>query len=394
MRRCWLLFFLSSFAMAQRGPLPAGQAAEGWIRLFDGETLYGWTNEGGVVHRIAEGVLTLEPGTGWLRSFVPFGDFEMHLEYQAGGPVDSGVFLRLPPSGPPTEAGLEIQLAGGDAAEWPPGSIMSIARARRGRVRTAGEWLALDITVRGSSVIVRRDGREVANARVFRLPAGHIGLQAPAGGEISIRDLRIRPTGLAPLLNGRDLRGWRAVDPPRRTQPPAEWSVREGMLHVQKGPGQLETEKAWDDFILQAELRMNTVPPAPPGNSGIFFRGDPGVFWSGYEAQIRNEFQSDPRKVVDFGTGGLYGRQPARAIVALDAEWFTMTLVAAGRRIAVWVNGYQVTEYQDDGPEGTVVREGKARLARGTISLQAHDSGTNLDVRQFQLAPLPRLAGN
>ena len=51
-------------------------------------------------------------------------------------------------------------------------------------------------------------------------------------------------------------------------------------------------------------------------NSGIFFRCIPGQYQNGYEAQIQNGFKDDDRtKPVDFGTGAIYRRVPARKVV-------------------------------------------------------------------------------
>ena len=63
--------------------------------------------------------------------------------------------------------------------------------------------------------------------------------------------------------------------------------------------------------------------------------------------------------------------------------------VARGRQISVWVEGYPVTSWRDDKPEGTNVRNKEAVLKPGTISLQAHDPTTNLDFRNMRIATLP-----
>src|SRR5690606_32007582 len=136
-----------------------------------------------------------------------------------------------------------------------------------------------------------------------------------------------------------------------------------GVIHVEKGPGQLETEGTYGDFVLQMQIRTNPENENHHPNSGVFFRGTPKTWWSGYESQIRNEYaDGDPAKPVDFGTGGIYRYQPARKIVAKDGEYFSKTIVAAGREITVWVNGYPVTSWRDDKPEGTSVRNKEAVL--------------------------------
>ena len=86
---------------------------------------------------------------------------------------------------------------------------------------------------------------------------------------------------------------------------------------------------------MPASSESLTVPPSDDG------RANAGAFWSGYECQIRNQWQGDDRtKAVDYGTAGLYNRQPARKVVSSDREWFTLTVVAHGYHIAIWNNGY------------------------------------------------------
>jgi hypothetical protein len=160
------------------------------------------------------------------------------------------------------------------------------------------------------------------------------------------------------------------------------------MINVIQGGGQLETEGVFRDFVLQLDIRTNPKDPNHHPNSGVFFRGDPGVYWSGYESQIRNEYKEDRTKPVDWGTGAVYGRSAARRVIPNDGEFFTKTIVAGGRRMCIWINGYPVTDWEDTRPEGKTRQN--ARLEAGTISLQAHDPTTNLDFRNIRIAELPR----
>src|SRR5262249_47765495 len=142
------------------------------------------------------------------------------------------------------------------------------------------------------------------------------------------------------------------------------------------GPGDLQTKGQYDDFVLQLECKVN----GKHLNSGVFFRCRPGEYQQGYEAQIRNQFTDrlnaytvedyDPkthklvgkRKVlspaVDYGTGGIYRRMPARKGVAKDGEWFMLTVVAHGRQFATWVDGVQVCDWEDNRPARDNARAG------------------------------------
>ena len=83
----------------------------------------------------------------------------------------------------------------------------------------------------------------------------------------------------------------------------------------------------------------------------MFFRGPVGVFWKGYESQVRNQWVGENRdKPVDFGTGGNYGNQPARKVVSTDSEWFTKTIVANGNHTSIFINGYLASDYLDMRP--------------------------------------------
>ena len=67
--------------------------------------------------------------------------------------------------------------------------------------------------------------------------------------------------------------------------------------NVKDGNGDLQTEETFGDFVLQLEIISNGTHL----NSGVFFRALPGQFWSGYESQIRNQWEGDDRtRPVDF----------------------------------------------------------------------------------------------
>jgi hypothetical protein len=211
-------------------------------------------------------------------------------------------------------------------------------------------------------------------------PSLRLRLRVEQAFPLKIKSLRFRPGGLAPIFNGRDLSGWTAI--PDR---PSKFAVTDaGELSITNGPGDLQTEEKWADFVLQLEIRTNGTHL----NSGVFFRARPGEFWSGYESQIRNQWEGDDRtQPIDFGTGGIYGRQPARRVVSSDNEWCTKTIIATGNHLAVWVNGIQVSDYTDERPSRDSARRG-SRTGPGVISLQGHDPTTDLRFRNIRIASL------
>ena len=95
----------------------------------------------------------------------------------------------------------------------------------------------------------------------------------------------------------------------------------------------------------------------------------------------------DRKQPVDSGTGAIFRRVAARYVVARDREFFTTVLIAQGDRMASWVNGYQVVNWQDLRAPSDNPREGR-RVEAGHISLQGHDQTTNLDFRSIEIHPL------
>ncbi|MBI3694415.1 MAG: DUF1080 domain-containing protein [Acidobacteria bacterium] len=364
------------------------EIAEGWLLLWDGETMFGWEAHGGE-WRIANGVLIGDAAEGgWLGTTTAFADFILKAEFRTAADGNSGMFLRSTREGAPHQTGYELQIYDEHPAGYNTGSLVNYAKASEAKI-IPGQWNSFEITAAGSHFGVVYNGTKVLDAADATHAMGVIGLQYNRGKKIEFRNLKLRPLNLKPIFNGQDLTGWKKVARNNVKAPP-EWSARNGAIHVEKGPGQLETELTWDDFVLQLEVRCNASGPTHHPNSGVFFRGDKGRFWSGYESQIRNEYKEGNRNAaVDFGTGGVYFFQPARRVVSNDNEFFTQTIIAQGRHISTWVNGYQVANYTDARPEGAEVRT-QARLAAGPISLQAHDPTTNLDFRNLRITPLPK----
>src|SRR5690606_25989590 len=98
-------------------------------------------------------------------------------------------------------------------------------------------------------------------------------------------------------------------------------------------------------------LQLDIISNGKQLNSGVFYRGPVGVFWKGYESQVRNHWEGEDRtKPVDFGTGGNYGNQPSRKVVSTDGEWFTKTVVVSGNHASVWIDGYQTSDFTDNRP--------------------------------------------
>lgn len=391
MRFLVALLAMTVCAGAQTNSLTPKEISDGWLLLFDGDSTFGWTVEGAAKWRVANGTIIADAGGyGWLRTNTQFADYSLKVDFQTAADGNSGIFLRAAKGKDPHISGYELQIFDGHP-KFPTGSILDAGRTGKKVKIDPNKWHSYEVFHVGTRCLVKLDGKKVLDLSDSKSANGHLGLQFNPDKPVAFRNIKVRPLGLAPLFNNGNLSGWQEVQPPKAPVDPAVWSVKRGLLHVEKGPGQLETKSLYDDFILQLDVRTNSKDANFHPNSGVFLRGTPNGYWTGYEIQIRNEFKDGDRtKPVDTGSGGIYFHQPARRVVGTDNEFYTKTIVAQGRHIATWVNGYPVASWDDPYPEGTSPRNKQALLKAGPISLQAHDPKTNLDFRNIRIKSLKR----
>jgi hypothetical protein len=412
---CAILFLPTACKISAAEPAAAPnqltpeQIADGWISLFDGESLFGWTPTSDANWKVENGAITVSEGEqGFLATTAEFADYELHVEFKAPASTNSGIFLRTPlrPTDPSKDC-IELNIAPRNNP-FPTGSIVGRSRLNampRSESRGDpdidpwdGHWHTFHVVIGDEKMGKWIDGRYASHAllstKIDGTPAitprrGHISLQFREG-PVAFRNISLKPLGLKPMLNDKDLTGWNTknaeaskfeVVPPEDAFAPGATSE----LHVTNGRGILETDASYGDFVMQLDAYVD----GDGLNSGVFFRSIPREYANGYESQIHNGFKdNDPTKPTDFGTGAIYRRTPARRVVSKDREWFTKTIVATGPHIAVWVNGYQVTDWTDTRPPHENPREG-LRTKPGTISLQGHDPTTNLRFRNLKIAELP-----
>ncbi|QDU39117.1 hypothetical protein Mal4_34520 [Maioricimonas rarisocia] len=368
-------------------PLSSEQISEGWISLFDGHTLFGWeSNDPGINWTVQEGAITADSGpVGLLLTTVPFADYEFRCEFRMEAGGNSGIFLRTTPKPEDvTTDCYELNIADEHPEGFTTGTLV-------GRVKTdepiagSGEWKSFDVRVEGNRITVQLDGEEILDytddSDAVRR-SGLIGLQKNAG-KIEFRNILLHPLNLDPLFNGEDLNGWNVVPGSE-----SEFTVEEEVIRVSDGPGFLETEGTYGDFVFQAEA----ISHGDELNSGYFFRAMKGTEEApshGYEVQIHNGYKNDDRtQPANAGTGAIFRRVEARRVVPNDHEWFTTTLVTSGPRIAVWVDGYHVVDWEDTREPDENPRRGK-RVEPGHISLQGHDPTTDLSFRNLRITEIP-----
>ncbi len=377
---------LGTQAVAEHNRLSPEQVADGWISLFDGETLFGWQQVNDVDWQVVDGEIRGTAGEiGWLMTTTEFADYELHLEFKATEKTNSGVFLRslLKPAIEDQDC-YELNIAM-PSNPFPTGSIVRRKLADGTLVNSLNpwddQWHTYSISIQGEKLTIHLDGKLVAE---YTDPQprlrGHIGLLFNQGN-IAFRNIRLKPLSTKPIFNGKDLTGWNTD----RADASRFEVTDQGELRVLDGRGQIESDTSYGDFVLQLECFVD----GDALNSGVFFRCIPRDFMMGYECQIHNGMKdNDPTLPADCGTGGFFRRQNARRVVAKDREWFAMTLIADGPHMAAWVDGQQVSDWTDTRKPHENPRKG-LRLEPGTLAIQGHDPTTDLRFRKLRIVELP-----
>ncbi|MFO0969582.1 MAG: DUF1080 domain-containing protein [Gemmataceae bacterium] len=202
MSRVVILAFLGLLPGAARAQeVGPEEKKEGFVSLFNGKDLSGWTylGKGDGTFSVKEGAIHYKGGNGWLcYTEKEFPDFELRIEFKLikkGG--DGGIFFRASKDakGGANWPGQRYELQVKDYAEqarlW--NLPYKLDKERVAKVRKAlGEWETYRLIVDGPRVEVHLNGGLVTTSDgAKRREPAFVGLQAE-GGEQAFRNLRIR----------------------------------------------------------------------------------------------------------------------------------------------------------------------------------------------------------
>src|SRR5215467_7637841 len=386
-------------AWGKEASLTQAEVKDGWILLFDGESMFGLAQEGPLTWRATDGSLLADgSGSGYIRTTSAFSDFVLKMDVRVpNAAADAALYVRTAKDAFPTDNGYQIRIGDGNPS-WPAGSIVPRSKSNAGRPQP-GQWHSLEVDAEGDHITVLIDQKTVSETKDKSARAGYIGFKVGGGTTLEVRNLKLKLLNTVALFNGSDLAGWKTVAPQPKTEKPSKikklipfaggggkpavkdsvWSVQAGTIHGEKGPGQLETATAYDDFVLQF-----TVPPAPKKSENhrtIYVRGDPGKVFTGYEV------------VMDADRPGAIAPKLAapRRVVSI-AELAMGTVAVSGRHLEVWGNGFPVTEFTDTRPEGASTAL-NARTSPGAIGLPLHDSKANANYTQVLVTSIAKPLG-
>lgn len=190
--------------------------------------------------------------------------------------------------------------------------------------------------------------------------------------------------GFVSLFDGKTLDGWKANEEDKEKK---IFSVQDGELVVKGGRAHLfyqgkDGKATFTNFVYKAKVLTK-----PNANSGLYIHTEyQASDWpkKGYECQVNNSFDKDPRK-----TGSLYAVLDFKEKIVPDNEWFDYEVTVEGKHIVIKINGKVTADYTEkEGDPRQPGMEGRW-LKGGTFAIQAHDPGCEVHYKDIKVKVLP-----
>lgn len=184
--------------------------------------------------------------------------------------------------------------------------------------------------------------------------------------------------GWTSLTDGKSFDGWKINESEK------SWSIKDGAFVAQGGRSHLfyvGDDKPFENFILNLKVMTKNN-----SNGGVYFHTkyqEQGWPKNGFECQVNNSYNSDPRK-----TASVYAVKDVMEAPAGDDEFFDYTIEVKDKTAKLYINGKLVNEYSE--PEGTEAGKDFTRVFdKGTFALQAHDPGSTVYYKDIRVKRLP-----
>jgi len=206
-----LLYFRNIFIRE----IPCQRDTEGFVALFNGRDLTGWTgNIKGHVVQDGKIVVCPERGRGNLYTQNQYGDFILRFEFKLTPGANNGLGIRAPLTGRASYMGMELQILDNKADKYRNlkpyqyhGSIYGVVPAKRGYLKPVGQWNFEEVIAKGRRITVNLNGTTIVDADIDEAGAsgtmdgkdhpglkrnkGHIGF-LEHGDRVEFRNIRIK----------------------------------------------------------------------------------------------------------------------------------------------------------------------------------------------------------
>jgi hypothetical protein len=146
----------------------------GFEVLFDGTNLDKWIgNKKG--YALEDNVIVTHPelGGGNIYTAEEYSDFEFRFEFQLTPGANNGLGIRAPTKGDAAYEGMELQILDNESPIYEKlkpyqyhGSVYGVIPAKRGYLKTIGEWNQQTVVVKGTKIIVVLNGQVILDGDI------------------------------------------------------------------------------------------------------------------------------------------------------------------------------------------------------------------------------------
>ena len=389
------IFFILALAGAvfsceqKPNTLTSKEKADGWVLLFDGQTMNGWRDFNGTSltgpWEVQDGTIWTDgegdDGNGYIVTDREYANFDLKWEWKIARGGNSGMIYHAvegPQYKVPYVTGPEYQIIDDDNWEevngyplepWQRCAVdyaMYVPDFDARDLRPAGEYgkVTVEFDAWTPDWYARTDAGKWGHAPEYGLSrTGHICIQ-DHGYPAWFRNLKIKELPTKPivqdLFNGKDLTGWTLYGKDK-------WYVENGELVCESADvpdqyGYLATDEYYDDFDLTVEFKQEAN-----GNSGVFFRSTvtPPDHVNGWQVEVAPKGNDTAGIYESYGRGWLVQIPEEKEDILKEGQWNTLRILAQGARIQTWLNGEPMVDITDE----------KVGLGHGRIALQIHDGG-------------------
>ncbi len=377
-----------------------------WVDLFDGKTLSGWTQKGGVANYKVEdgsivGTTVSKTPNSFLTTDKMYGDFILELDYKVDPSMNSGIQIRsnsFPYYQNGRVHGYQIEIDPSERA-WSAGIY---DEGRRGWLNTLdknqeaqkafkqNDWNHYRIEAIGDTLKTWINGIPAAYLIDDKTASGFIALQVHSihgdqkeGAHIIWKNIKIltenlnkfsKKTDLAPRLTKNNLtvneenKGWKMLWDGKTTQgwrgakletfPEEGWEIKNGELSVlasngeeSRAGGDIVSEELYGNFELKVDFKITEA-----ANSGIKYFVNTSLN-KGEGSSIGLEYQIlDDAKHPDANNGSHEGSRTLASLYDLIkaenknvnpiGEWNHAHIISNKNHVEHWLNGVKVLEYE------------------------------------------------
>ncbi|MGL4595828.1 MAG: 3-keto-disaccharide hydrolase [Thermoguttaceae bacterium] len=374
---------------------------EGFVSLFDGNDLSGWTQKGGdAIYKVDGdcilGIVNDEKRNSFLCTEKEYENFILKIDFKFDKPFNSGVQFRSNARKDGVREivfGYQYELESNGMTgavydesrrnTWLPVQFTDEERNQRTKdAFKSGEWNSLEIQCIGPSIKTWLNNILILDMMDTLTDRGFIGLQVHAAkgdGQVRWKNIRIKELPSTPWvpffvkgefvdLEIKPAGEWKFVDPE---------TVRGFSTKEETRDGMVLSKQSYDNFAARVSFKKTS------GNSGLYFRAtevDKPYWLKGFQNEIEGNSAAGGLWEVE-GRGWVFKPDEEKnGKIIRPTDWNDISIVAVGDRLVTNLNGVQVVDLIDS----ECAKEGKT-------GLQLHGGqGMEYLFRNYEIKPIPK----